>query len=175
MTDNDFLKIARTTIIEAGAEGWDHLTLSIGDSDPEAPGIGTVLKRGDIARFDFGAVWQGYVSDVSRHMVIGDAPDEANAIIDRLIQVQEYCEEQIKPGINMKQLSLDANAFYSTLNPNGNTLVTGHSIGLETEEIHLFGPIQVLDLPFEENMVFEIELWEKFQELLDWSRKLLCN
>jgi len=166
MTDNDFLKIARATIVESGAEGWDHLTLSIGDSDPEAPGIGTVLQQGDIARFDFGAVWQGYVSDISRHVVIGEAPEEAKGIIDRLIQVQEFCEEQIKPGLNMKQISNDANVFYSTLNPNGNTLVTAHSIGLETEEVHLFGPVQVLDLPFEENMVLEIELWEKFQNSL---------
>jgi len=166
MTDNDFLKIARSTIVESGAEGWDHLTLSIGNSDPEAPGTGTVLNQGDIARFDFGAVWQGYVSDISRHLVLGEAPEEAKVIIDRLIQVQEFCEEQIKPGVNMKQISIDANAFYNTLNPNGSTLVTAHSIGLETEEVHFFGPIQVLDLPFEENMVFEIELWEKFQNSL---------
>ena len=46
MTDNDFLQLARKTMIEEGAEAWDHLTLSIGDSDPEAPGIGTVLKKG---------------------------------------------------------------------------------------------------------------------------------
>ncbi len=166
MTDNDFLMLARKTMIEEGAEVWDHLTLSIGESDPEAPGIGTVLKKGDIARFDFGAVYKGYVADVNRHVVLGPVPKEAAEIIDRLILLQEYYEKRVKPGVNIKQLNAEATAFYKTKKPDGMTFAIGHSIGLECEEQHLFGPLQVMDRPFEQNMVFEIEAWESFGKML---------
>jgi len=166
MTDNDFLLLARKTIIEEGAEVWDHLTLSIGESDPEAPGIGTVVRKGDICRFDFGAAYRGYVSDVNRHAVIGPVPGEAKEIIDRLIVLQEYYEKHIKPGVNIRQLNAEADAFYKKLKPEGLTMAIGHSIGLECEEQHLFGPLQVLDRPFEKNMVFEIEAWESFGRVL---------
>jgi|GEM_PF-167698 predicted dehydrogenase/Xaa-Pro aminopeptidase/putative sterol carrier protein len=166
MTDNDFLLLARKTIIEEGAEAWDHLTHSIGESDPEAPGIGTVVRRGDICRFDFGAAYKGYVSDVNRHAVIGPVPEEAKEIIDRLIVLQEYYEKNAKPGVNIKHLNAEADAFYKKLKPEGLTMAIGHSIGLECEEQHLFGPLQVLDRPFEKNMVFEIEAWESFGKIL---------
>jgi len=166
MTDNDFLLLARKTIIEEGAEVWDHLTLSIGESDPEAPGIGTVVRKGDICRFDFGATYKGYVSDVNRHVVIGPVPGEAKEIIDRLIVLQEYYEKNVKPGVNIRQLNAEADAFYKKLKSGGLTMAIGHSIGLECEEQHLFGPLQVLDRPFEKNMVFEIEAWESFGKIL---------
>jgi predicted dehydrogenase/Xaa-Pro aminopeptidase/putative sterol carrier protein len=166
MTDNDFLKLARQTMIEAGAEVWDHLTLSIGDSDPEAPGIGTVLKKGDIARFDFGAVYQGYVADVNRHVVLGPVPKEAAGIIDRLIGLQEYYEARVRPGVNIKELNAEATAAYRAKRSEGMTFAVGHSIGLQCEERHLFGPLSVLDRPFAENMVFEIEAWEPFGSTL---------
>jgi Xaa-Pro aminopeptidase len=166
MTDNDFLKLARKTMIEEGAEGWDHLTLSIGDSDPEAPGIGTVAKKGDIIRLDFGAVYRGYVADVNRHVVLGPIPDEAADLIERLIQFQEYYEQHIKPGASIKQVNEGAMAYYKTIRPEGSTWSVGHSIGLECEEQHLFGSYEVLDRPFEKNMVFEIEAWEPFSGTL---------
>jgi predicted dehydrogenase/Xaa-Pro aminopeptidase len=166
MTDNDFLKLARKTIIEEGADGWDHFTLSIGDSDPEAPGTGTVAKKGDIIRFDFGAVYKGYVSDVNRHVVLGPISDEAAELIERLIQFQEYYEQRVKPGVNIRQLNEEAIAYYKAIKPDGLTFIVGHSIGLECEEHHLFGTMGVLDRPFEKNMVFEIEAWEPFSNTL---------
>jgi predicted dehydrogenase/Xaa-Pro aminopeptidase len=166
MTDNDFLKLARKAIIEEGADGWDHLTLSIGGSDPEAPGIGTVAKKGDIIRFDFGAVYKGYVSDVNRHVVLGPVPGEAAELIQRLIQFQEYYEQHVKPGVNIKELNEEAIAYYKTIKPDGMTFAVGHSIGLECEEQHLFGTMGVVDRPFEKNMVFEIEAWEPFSNTL---------
>jgi Xaa-Pro dipeptidase len=166
MTDNDFLKLARRVMIEEGAEVWDHLTLSIGGSDPEAPGIGTVLKRGDIARFDFGAVYKGYVADVNRHMVLGPVPKGAAAMIDRLILLQEYYEKHVRPGVNIKELNAEAAAYYKKRKSEGMTFAVGHSIGLECEEQHLFGPLKVMDRPFEKDMVFEIEAWESFEGVL---------
>ena len=166
MSDNDFLKLARKTMIEEGAEAWDHLTMSIGGSDPEAPGTGTIAKKGDIIRFDFGAVYKGYVSDINRHVVLGPVPDDAAELIERLIQFQEYYEQRAKPGVNIKELNEEAVAFYKTIKPDGMTFIVGHSLGLECEEHHLFGTVGVDDRAFEKNMVFEIEAWEPFGNTL---------
>jgi Xaa-Pro aminopeptidase len=86
--------------------------------------------------------------------------------MDRLIKVQEYCENIIKQGLNIKQLNTEASEYYKKFNPSGMSFVTGHSIGIECEEQHLFGPLQILDRPFEKNMVFEIEIWENFNKTL---------
>jgi Xaa-Pro aminopeptidase len=163
ITDNDLLKIARHTIIDEGAEGWDHLTLGIGGSDPEAPGIGTVMKQGDIARFDIGSIWKGYVSDVSRHVVLGEIPEGAKEVLDHMIQVQEFCVEHIKPSMNIKELYDKGKKFYKSLTKRGFCYITGHSIGLECEETHLFSLMKTLDIPFEENMVLDIEVWQNYK------------
>jgi Xaa-Pro aminopeptidase len=163
ITDNDLLKIARHTIIDEGAEGWDHLTLGIGGSDPEAPGIGTVMKQGDIARFDIGSIWKGYVSDVSRQVVLGEIPEGAKEMLDHMIQVQEFCVEHIKPNVNIKELYDKGKKFYKSLTKRGFCYITGHSIGLECEETHLFSLMKTLDMPFEENMVLDIEVWQSYK------------
>jgi len=163
VTDIELLQIARKTIVDEGAEGWDHLTMSLGSSDPEAPGVGTTLKAGELNRFDIGTIWKGYVSDVSRELVIGQIPEGAEEILSNLIKVQEFCEQHIYPGLNIKELYSEANRFNKSLIKRGRAFLTGHSIGLECEETHLFSPIKKLDRPFEENMVFDIEIWQNFK------------
>jgi Xaa-Pro aminopeptidase len=163
ITDIELLQIARNSIVNEGAEGWDHLTMNLGFSDPEAPGVGTTLKSGDLNRFDIGTIWKGYVSDVSRELVIGQIPDEAEEIMNRMIKVQEFCEQNIIPGLNMKELYSNAINFHKSLTKRGRAFITGHSIGLECEEIHLFSPMKKLDRPFEENMVLDIEVWQNFK------------
>lgn len=157
--DTKLLQIARKTIVNEGAWGWDHLTMNIGPSDPEAPGLGIPVTANDIIRFDFGAVWEGYISDVSRGVVIGEIPKKAKEAMDYMIQVQEYCAEKIKPGVNAKEFRGEAQNYLKSLTKKGFYLITAHSIGLECEETHLFGPTGAMDIPFEKNMVLDLEVW----------------
>jgi len=160
ISDNELLQIARRTIIDEGAEGWDHLTMNIGPSDPEAPGIGTVVKPGDVIRLDMGAVWKGYISDVSREACVGEVPPKAAEAMENIIKVQEFCLDNIKPGADPKQLYEEAVKYHKSLSKRGRANIIGHSIGLEVEEIHVFGPGTPMDLKFEENMVLDIEAWQ---------------
>jgi Xaa-Pro aminopeptidase len=163
ITDNDLLQVARSTIVGQGAEGWDHLTLGIGASDPEAPGVGTKVNRSDICRFDVGTVWQGYISDISRNAVIGEVPAGADDVMDAMISIQEYCVENIKPGVNTKSMAAKAKEFSKATVKKGSAYVTVHSIGLECEEAHLFSPMRTMDIPFQEGMVLDIEVWQPFK------------
>jgi Xaa-Pro aminopeptidase len=157
--DTELLQIARRAIVDEGAWGWDHLTMNIGPSDPEAPGLGTPVTPNDIVRFDFGAVWEGYISDVSRGVVIGEVPKKAQEAMDYMIQVQEFCADSIKPGLNAKDFRREAQAYLKSLTKRGFYLITAHSIGLECEETHLFGPAGARDIPFEKDMVLDLEVW----------------
>ncbi|MFW9818479.1 MAG: M24 family metallopeptidase [Candidatus Thorarchaeota archaeon] len=159
ITDNELLKIARSTIVNEGAEGWDHLTMNIGDSDPEAPGVGTLVKPGDMVRFDYGAVWKGYVSDVSRDAVVGQAPEKGIKAMENMIKVQEFCLDNLKPGVNPTELYDNAFNYFKQIG-RGRCMIIGHSIGLETEETHIFGPGHIYDDPIKENMVLDVEAWQ---------------
>jgi Xaa-Pro aminopeptidase len=86
--------------------------MNIGDSDPEAPGTGRAIKRGEIIRLDFGAVCKGYVADINKHVIFGEAPEQAKQMVDSLLDLQHYIEARIKPGVNMRRLSDEALAYY---------------------------------------------------------------
>ncbi|MFW9898471.1 MAG: M24 family metallopeptidase [Candidatus Thorarchaeota archaeon] len=159
VTDTKLLQIARRTIVDEGAWGWDHLTMNIGPSDPEAPGFGIPVTKNDIVRFDFGVVWEGYISDLSRGVIIGEEPRKAKEAMEHMIQVQEFCVDNIKPGVPAKFIKEESQKYLKSLTKRGFYLITGHSIGLECEEAHFFGPTGFLDVEFEENMVLDIEVW----------------
>jgi predicted dehydrogenase/Xaa-Pro aminopeptidase len=166
VTDVELLKIAKDSLLRHGADDWDHLTMTIGDSDPEAPGTGRAVKKGEIVRLDFGGIYKGYVADINQELVIGEAPAEADKLIDGLLNFQRYFEERIRPGVNMKALSEEAMSWYKKTVPGGIAFSIGHSIGLQCEDQHIFGALGTLDRPFEENMVFEIEAWEPYKGAL---------
>ncbi len=157
--DTKLLEVARRTIVDAGAWGWDHLTMNIGSSDPEAPGLGIPVTPNDLLRFDFGAVWEGYISDISRGVIIGEIPKKVKEAMDYMIQLQEFCVDNIKPGVNALSVKEDAQKFLKSLTKRGFYLITAHSIGLECEEAHFFGPTGAMDVKFDENMVMDIEVW----------------
>ena len=144
LPDTELLKIARRTI---------------GPSDPEAPGLGIPVTKNDLVRFDFGAVWEGYISDISRDVVIGEPPKKAAEAMNYMIQVQDYCVDNIKPGVNAVELGKDAQNYLKSITKRGFYLITGHSIGLECEEAHLFSPMGSMNIAFQENMVLDIEVW----------------
>ena len=157
--DTKLLQVARRTIVDEGAWGWDHLTMNIGSSDPEAPGLGIPVTPNDIVRFDFGAVWEGYISDVSRGVVVGEIPKKAQQAMEYMIQVQDFCADNIKPGVNATEFRVKAQSYLKALTKRGFYLITAHSIGLECEETHLFGPSGGMDRIFEKNMVLDLEVW----------------
>jgi len=162
LTDTELINFARGEMLREGAEDWNHFTIRFGDSDPEAPGVGRALKAGEIVRLDLGVVYKGYVSDLNKHALIGRADDEARRVLDGLVKLQNYCQENIRPGVNMEELSDAAIEWYDEAVPGGTAYLMGHSIGLQVEDAHLFGTLGGPDMAFEENMVFEIEAWEDY-------------
>jgi len=165
LTDNELIDFARLEMMKEGADDWNHFTIRFGDSDPEAPGIGRALQRGEIVRLDLGSMYKGYAADLNKHAIIGTADEESKQVLAELASLQNYYEQNIKPGVNINELNEAAFEWAGENLPSGASYAMGHSIGLQVEDSHLFGSFGAPDIEFEENMVFEIEAWMGYQDI----------
>jgi Xaa-Pro dipeptidase len=163
ITDIDLLKVAKTTMIKEGASGWDHVTMSLGASDPEAPGTGIKMKNNEMTRFDIGAIYKGYFSDVSRHAVLGQIPSSVQKIILEIVDVQKTCIDVIKPGVRTMDILNLATETFQKMGEEIPLFPTCHSVGLRCEEVHLFDPLTSSERVFEAGMVFDLEFWAPFE------------
>ena len=160
VSDMDFIKIAKSTVIEEGAAGFDHVTLSIGLSDPEAPGTGVKMKKGDVSRFDIGAVYQGYCSDVSRHAILGNIPPDVQEAFEATLYLQQAYVDAIKSGVSVAEVHKVAQEAYESTGREATVFTTLHSLGLQCEEFHFVDPLRgPANRDFEANMVLDIEVW----------------
>ena len=163
ITDFDMLKVAKTTMIKEGASGWDHVTMSLGASDPEAPGTGVKMKKNEMTRFDIGAIYKGYFSDVSRHAVLGQIPASVQKIIGEIVDVQKQCTDAIRPGLRTLEILNMATEAFEKMGEEVPLFPTCHSVGLRCEEVHLFDPLTASERVFEAGMVFDLEFWAPFE------------
>lgn len=62
------------------------------------------LERGDFITIDFGAKVDGYCSDVTRTMVVGEASSRHREIYDQVLKAQLASIETMKPGIPAKEV-----------------------------------------------------------------------
>lgn len=160
VSDLELIKVGKRTMIEEGANGWDHFTMSIGESDPEAPGIGLQVQDQQLSRFDIGALYQGYVSDVSRHVYTGAAPPDLKETIEAIVQVQNACQEAIKPNVDPQEIITLSEQTWREAGRQDTFILMAHSLGLNTEEYHFFDPMKgALKRKFQEGNVFDLEAW----------------
>ncbi len=161
ITDLELIQIGKKAMIDEGAEGWDHFTFSIGESDPEAPGTGIKVHSKDLIRYDIGAFYQGYVSDVNRYSYIGGTPPaEVESPIKAIIQVQNALEKAIEPGADPKEMLALAEKTWRDAGRTDSFIMMAHSLGLRTEEYHFFDPMKgSLPRKFEIGNVFDLEAW----------------
>lgn len=94
-----------------------------------------VIEFGDMVVMDFGAVYQGYCSDMTRSFFVGAASDELTKIYNVVLEAQLQCEAELKAGVKGKeihQISVDiiSSAGYGAYYGHG----LGHSLGLKIHE-----------------------------------------
>jgi len=160
VSDNDLIRIAKAEIINAGGMGVDHITLGIGTSDPEYPGTGVRMKKGDLARFDVGAIYAGYGSDVSRHASIGAPAKDLKEASDFMVELQQVCIDAVKPGVKPGKAYEATEAAHKKAAKDMPFFLTIHSVGLLIEEFHYYDAMRgTSELPFAKNNVVDIEIW----------------
>ncbi|MFP3321573.1 aminopeptidase P family protein [Planococcus sp. SIMBA_160] len=93
------------------------------------------IEQGDLITLDFGALYQGYVSDITRTVAVGEPSDKLKEIYQVVLDSQVLALENIKPG--MTGIEADAIARdYIKSKGYGEAFghSTGHGIGLEVHE-----------------------------------------
>jgi Xaa-Pro aminopeptidase len=125
-------------LIRRGAEGASFETIvAFGERSalPHARPTGRELRRGEIVLFDFGAVAEGYVSDMTRTVACGDPPAEILEIYDVVLAAQNAALDGIRAGMAGPEADALAREVIESAGHGprfGHSL--GHGIGLEVHE-----------------------------------------
>lgn len=102
---------------------------------PHAVPTGKKVEAGDFLTMDFGCVYEGYCSDMTRTIVIGKASQKQKEIYNLVLQAQLAALDFIKAGLQGKEVDQVArdiiyNAGYEGCFGHG----LGHSVGLHIHE-----------------------------------------
>ena len=97
---------------------------------------GKLVETGDFITFDFGAVINGYHSDMTRTVAVGFATDKMRNVYDIVLNAQLSAEKTVKAGVKCADVDkaareIIANAGYGKYF----THSLGHGIGLEVHEV----------------------------------------
>jgi Xaa-Pro aminopeptidase len=102
---------------------------------PHAPITDRELREGEPLKIDIGAVVNGYCSDMTRTVCLGEAPPQLRELHALVLESQETAERDIRPGMTGREGDTIAReviqrAGHADLFTHG----TGHGIGLEVHE-----------------------------------------
>jgi D-alanyl-D-alanine dipeptidase len=115
-----------------------------------------VIEEGDMVVLDFGGIVDGYSSDTTRTVHVGEPTDEERKVHEIVQRAQQAGFEAVRPGIACQEIdrasrSVIADAGY------GERFIhrTGHGIGLTAHEPPYL--VEGEELPLEPGMCFSIE------------------
>jgi len=94
------------------------------------------FRKGDLVTMDFGAVYEGYHSDMTRTVGIGALPEQQISVYETVLAAQEKAFEVIFPGAVCKQVDAAARSYIDSSPYKGcfgHGL--GHGVGLEIHEL----------------------------------------
>jgi len=138
-------RLSFETIVASGARG----------SMPHATPSENILKNGDLVVMDFGCVYDGYCSDMTRTVGIGNVCEEFTEAYDTVLKAQLKSLEMIKAGVNCAEVH---NAAFNIIDSKYNGMfghALGHGVGLEIHEQPTFSKRS--DYPLPKNAVITVE------------------
>lgn len=121
-----------------GSEGvsFDFIVVSGKNSSlPHGVPTDKPIESGDFITMDFGAVCEGYRSDMTRTVAVGVISDEQQRVYDTVLQAQLAAEKAVRAGVVCKDVDKVARdiiyaAGYEGCFGHG----LGHSVGIEIHE-----------------------------------------
>lgn len=125
MRENGAEKLAFDTIIASGERG----------ALPHGLASERKIQRGDLVTLDFGAVFNGYNSDLTRTVAVGVICKEQKEVYELVLESQKKAIDELTPGSKGKEIDAVARRIiagkgYSQYFGHG----LGHGVGLEVHE-----------------------------------------
>ncbi len=158
-TEREVAAYLEYKIKEFGAEGVSFETIIASGYRSAMPhGIASnkVIKEGDIIVVDFGAIYEGYCSDITRMVSVGTPKDEVLKIHEIVLNAQNEALTNAKPGMKGKDIDDLARSYIEKKGYGerfGHGL--GHGIGLEVHEMPRISKSGENEIT--EGMVFTVE------------------
>lgn len=121
-----------------GADGFSFSTICVSGVNSSRPhGIPSdkILQKGDFLTMDFGCIYNGYCSDMTRTVAIGHATDEMIHVYNTVLEAQLHACENLKAGMHVKEgdylaRKIIEDAGFGEYFGHG----LGHGVGLEIHE-----------------------------------------
>ncbi|WP_282001939.1 M24 family metallopeptidase [Veillonella denticariosi] len=159
MTENEARIILEMEMLKRGSEEPSFATIVASgkrSSMPHGVASDKVIEIGDFVTFDFGGVYKGYHSDMTRTIVMGAASDEQKKLYSIVLEAQKRGVAAVRAGITGKELDSVCRDY---IRDKGYTREfnhgTGHGVGLDIHEEPVANPKS--DTVFEENMIITVE------------------
>ncbi len=138
VTEKDILRELNISLLKYGAAGPSFNTIVAGgerSSMEHARPTDSVIKRGNFVLMDFGALYEGYRSDMTRTVIVGEPNEKQAEIYDSVYKSITYVEDRIKSGTKgteAQKISEEPvrNSKYFEYFSKG----LGHGVGLDVHE-----------------------------------------
>lgn len=143
MTENEVTAELEYYLRKEGADGvaFDTILVSgVKTSLPHGKPSDKVIEKGDFVTLDFGALYQGYRSDMTRTIGIGSLTEKQKEIYQMVKEAQLAGLQAIKAGVHGKKPDEAAREVFAKKDLNeyfGHGL--GHGLGLEIHEEPFMG------------------------------------
>jgi len=123
---------------------------------PHGIASGKIIEMGDIVTLDFGCVYEGFCSDMTRTIAVGEPGDEIKKIYKIVSEAQQIALDTAKSGISSKSLDSAARDYIASKGYGENFgHGLGHGLGIEVHEMPSLS--QRMDVMLAENSVVTIE------------------
>lgn len=98
-----------------------------------------VIEKGDLLTLDFGCVYEGYCSDMTRTVAVGSVNDKQREIYDIVLKAQLTALDTIAPGKKCSEVDAAARRVIEEAGYGKNFgHALGHSVGIEVHETPVF-------------------------------------
>ncbi len=144
MTEKELAAELIYCLYKNGAEGLSFDPIVVSGPNTSLPhGVpgDRRIVQGDFVTMDFGVVYQGYCSDMTRTVAVGYATEEMKKVYETVLKAQTEAIAASKPGMTGKEIDgiargIITEAGYGPYFGHG----YGHSIGMQCHEAPNSGP-----------------------------------
>ena len=123
---------------------------------PHAEPQDTEIPSDCLMTFDFGATVDGYMSDITRTILIGNPARELSDLWELVFEVQQKCIAYVKPGMKASELDEYQRSLFALRDMDKFVMHSlGHGVGLAIHEAPTVS--RRSDAIINENMIITIE------------------
>ncbi|MBQ7793715.1 MAG: aminopeptidase P family protein [Clostridia bacterium] len=127
-----------------GASGLSFETIAasgVRSAMPHGVASDKVIEKGDLLTLDFGCVLDGYCSDMTRTVAVGELSERAREIYEVVKKAQQTALDVISEGVKLSAVDKAARDVIRTSGYGENFgHALGHSVGIEIHENPCFSP-----------------------------------